>query len=691
MKKHGFSITIPRLFTRGEHAAYELIHFQEPEQAGDDSTPALECPDNWGTEAASLLAEEAACRTIPAQTKAIEENTVPSWLWRRSGEGRGTTEETSAKQIFDRVVGAASYTGWKQGLFRDEADAQVFYDEARYALMQRFIALEPKQLAVLGLNWAYGSKKLARQPLKKINASEFTVQNQTIDTIMRGSAGKADRAKWQKLLTPKTKASSVTLRFTDITTDWGTATTQGPRATLDLMMFRHNDGTMNIDKLRHATKLLVILLDLQDDQSLGTIAIGFNNLAPLLMALALPYDSNGARTMAAAISAIITAEAYATSAELAGLRGPSTVFTAARESVLRALRNYRRTVYGDRNDYEKISVLPVPLALENCPDLGLVAAAQRGWDQALASVRNHGLRHIQVTALSASPTLTLFMESITQGTEGMSSLMITRQPEAENFQREIHPSVIEALLRLHYSRADNKAITHYIAGSHTLEKAPAINHAALIAHGFDETAIDCVEQYLPNVSDIRLAFTPWIIGEDFCRKVLKVPATKLQNPHFDLLKHLGFSALDSAAANAFYYGHDTVKGAKPMRAQQAAVFARANDITADAQIRMAASVQSFISGAVEAYVSLPTNMTNEKKEQLALGAWRQGMKSLTMRFDAAPAPLVSEKRAKTSMAAFLHTQSPSLPARKSRLKAGSRLVSMKRSHEPKAVGKSRGK
>src|SRR5579871_1446543 len=120
MKQHGFLSSLPRLFTRAGEDAYDLIHFREREQSGDDFFPAVECPDGWSNEAAALLASEAAFAAAPAARKAIEENTVPSWLWRHESLGRKKQPEGSVQQIFDRAVGAATYTAWKEGLFPDE-------------------------------------------------------------------------------------------------------------------------------------------------------------------------------------------------------------------------------------------------------------------------------------------------------------------------------------------------------------------------------------------------------------------------------------------------------------------------------------------------------------------------------------------------------------------------------------------
>src|ERR1700722_14381466 len=97
-KSYGFPISFGRLFVRPEDRdAYDLIHFRELEQYGDSERSLLSYPDNWSAEAAAMLGETAAYAAIPEYLTLVEENTVPSWLWRRMGVTMRTTEEPSAQ------------------------------------------------------------------------------------------------------------------------------------------------------------------------------------------------------------------------------------------------------------------------------------------------------------------------------------------------------------------------------------------------------------------------------------------------------------------------------------------------------------------------------------------------------------------------------------------------------------------
>ncbi len=673
-----------KLFTQGAVDAYDLINFRAPEAMGDGFDVPLEHPENWSLSAVEILADEAASCALSPDLKPVEENTVPSWLWQQSRAKSVGKKETSVRHIFDRAVGSAAYQGWKQGLFDNEDSARAFFDEARYMLAQRFIAIEPRKLALLGLQWAYGIHVPTSEDSTDENNS-VDISNAMIDTVVSGKRDRVMMGKWNKIIGTRTKVTSLALHFSDTESEWETPNESATGLRLNLMAFRHNDGSVNIEALRQATRIAVVLMDLNEVDAGQALAIDTSQLAPLLMALALPYDGEAARATAAALYAIVTAEAYAMSARLAGLRGASPEFTANREAILRALRNHRRAAYGEQDDYEKISVTPLPLALASCPDLGLTAAARSAWDQAMALAQHHGLRHTQVTNLFNAPMLTQFMES---ETDGIAPMRVLTLPDTELAgRRAVHPSVVEGLVRLGYDQKKIGAMARHITGATTLEKAPVINHVALRAHGFTGSEIAKLEAYIPQARSLRHIFTPWILGVDFCRKVLKIPAAKIEDMRFNILVHLGFSEAEIDAAQTYCYGHDVMMGAPDLSSHHTAVFAIAATMQAEAPIRMAAAVQGFVSGDTGLHVQLPLGIPAEHFEKLLLDAWRRGIKAMRVTFDAGLSvePVKGHKRVTS---AFLHTAAPPLPKRQSRTGA-SRLGAM--SHgKAKSRGVSKG-
>jgi ribonucleoside-diphosphate reductase alpha chain len=118
----------------------------------------IEVPDSWSQVASDVLAQKYFRKAgIPQETVPVEENTVPSWLWRHAPKPETTFgAETTARQVFDRLAGTWTYWGWKGGYFDTEEDALAFFDEMRYMLCTQMSAPNSPQWFNTGLHWAYG-------------------------------------------------------------------------------------------------------------------------------------------------------------------------------------------------------------------------------------------------------------------------------------------------------------------------------------------------------------------------------------------------------------------------------------------------------------------------------------------------------------------------------------------------------
>src|SRR5215216_3338919 len=127
----------------------------------------VEVPDFWSQVASDVLAQKYFRKAgVAARLKKVEEETVPSWLWRSVPdtealatlpENERFVSELSAKQVFDRLAGCWTYWGWKGGYFgSSEEDAQAFFDELRFMLAKQMVAPNSPQWFNTGLHWAYG-------------------------------------------------------------------------------------------------------------------------------------------------------------------------------------------------------------------------------------------------------------------------------------------------------------------------------------------------------------------------------------------------------------------------------------------------------------------------------------------------------------------------------------------------------
>src|SRR5271155_4210859 len=160
----GGHMRIRRQFTVEGHSPYEGIAFRNatseirnPDGSIVFRQTEIDVPEAWSQVACDVLAQKYFRKAgIPTSLKAIREDGVPEFLWRRESEGDTRTGEHSARQVFDRMAGTWTYWGWKGGYFDTEADARAFHDELCYMLATQKAAPNSPQWFNTGLYWAYG-------------------------------------------------------------------------------------------------------------------------------------------------------------------------------------------------------------------------------------------------------------------------------------------------------------------------------------------------------------------------------------------------------------------------------------------------------------------------------------------------------------------------------------------------------
>jgi ribonucleoside-diphosphate reductase alpha chain len=164
---------IARRYTTANQSPYASIAFRHatseirnPDGSVVFRLDAVEVPESWSQVASDVLAQKYFRKAgVPARLKRVEENDVPSFLWRSVADDAALAalpekerygSEMSSKQVFDRLAGCWTYWGWKGGYFTSEADAQSFYDELRFMLAKQMVAPNSPQWFNTGLHWAYG-------------------------------------------------------------------------------------------------------------------------------------------------------------------------------------------------------------------------------------------------------------------------------------------------------------------------------------------------------------------------------------------------------------------------------------------------------------------------------------------------------------------------------------------------------
>ena len=418
-------------------------------------------------------------------------------------------------------------------------------------------------------------------------------------------------------------------------------------ASMNLLTFL-KEGVFQADEYTHAIRLWTLTLEIsvmmaqfpskeiaQRSFDFRTLGLGYANIGGLLMNLGLGYDSTEGRALCAALTAILTGVSYATSAEIAGELGAFPGYEKNAQHMLRVIRNHRRAAYGQANGYESLSVQPVPLDVAGCADKSLVALAQKAWDDALALGEKHGYRNAQVSVIAPTGTIGLVMDCDTTGIEPDFALVKFKKLAGGGYFKIINRSVPAALENLGYSTAQIEEIISYAVGHASLGNAPAINPTSLIGNGFGPTEIAKVEGALAQAFDIRFVFNQWTLGTEFCTDVLGIPAAKLNDPSFDLLRHLGYSRAEIDAANDHVCGTMTLEGAPHLKPEHLSIFDCANPcgkkgkryLSVNSHIDMMAAAQSFISGAISKTINMANSATIEDCQKAYERSWALGVKA----------------------------------------------------------------
>ena len=420
-------------------------------------------------------------------------------------------------------------------------------------------------------------------------------------------------------------------------------------ASLNLITFRREDGSFDIESFEHAVKLWTVVLEIAvvmaqfpsreialRSYRYRTLGLGFANLGGLLMSLGLSYDSAEGRAICGAISALMTGTSYAASAEMAGECGAFPEFDENRDAMLRVMRNHRAAAHGESERFEGLDIRPVPLDHANLSDRALGKAAKRAWDRAAKLGEKHGYRNAQATVIAPTGTIGLVMDCDTTGIEPDFALVKFKKLAGGGHFKIINGTVPKALKTLGYTPAQIRKIVAYAVGGGTLKDAPAIDHAALARKGFTPAVIERVEGALDAAFDLNLAFNKWTLGTEFCTGTLGLDARDLDRPGFDLLGAIGFSAREIEAATLYCCGAMTLEGAPQLRPEHLPVFDCANPcgrtgsnrcLSTESHVRMMAAAQPFISGAISKTINLPMDATVEDCRQAYELSWRLGIKA----------------------------------------------------------------
>ncbi len=243
-------------------------------------------------------------------------------------------------------------------------------------------------------------------------------------------------------------------------------------ASLNLMHFRSIDGGFDADSFRRAVDLTILAQEIlvsnarypteaigKNSEAFRPLGLGYANLGAFLMASGLPYDSEAGRACAAAITALMTGEAYAMSARIAGHEGPFAGFAANREPCLAVLRKHQAAL--DAVD-------------QRLAPADVLAAARDAWAEAVQLGQRNGIRNAQVSVLAPTGTIGFMMDCDTTGIEPDIALVKYKKLVGGGVLKIVNNTVPLALQKLGYSSQEIGSILQFIDEMETIEGAPGI-------------------------------------------------------------------------------------------------------------------------------------------------------------------------------------------------------------------------
>lgn len=462
------------------------------------------------------------------------------------------------------------------------------------------------------------------------------------------------RELWQKIAEAAWNCADPGLQFHTTINEWHTCPESGEIAasnpcseymflndsacnlsSINLTKFLTPGGALDVAAFKHCVHMLIlaqeILVDFssyptapiaKNSHDYRPLGLGYANLGTFLMIKGLPYDSDAGRAWASGITALMTAEAYRSSAQIAREKG--------------AFNGYKK------NSYAMSKVILKHLDSARATDSryldpGLFTAVETVWVEAAELGRQFGFRNSQVSVLAPTGTIGFLMDCDTTGVEPDFALVKFKKLSGGGYLKIANQSVPQALRSLGYSAEQTQKIITYAVGTQTLEGAPHVNQTSLANRGLSEEDIATVEKALPAAFDLNSAVSPWILGNETMIR-LGFDKEKLQSEGQTLLEALGFSAEQIELASEVICGRMTVEGSPDLKPEHLPVFDCANRcgtkgtryIQPSGHLRMMAAAQPFLSGAISKTVNLPHEVTVTEIEDLYFQAWKMGLKAVAV-------------------------------------------------------------
>jgi len=557
-------------------------------------------------------------------------------------------------------------------------------DAARMSVPMAYIkrviqlASQGQQLNIREFNTHYESDAYATVSGQNSNNS-VRVSNKFMDALaagndwnlLRRTDGKVAKTVnaqdlWRRMAYASWSCSDPGLQFDDTINEWHTCPADGRinasnpcsefmflddtacnLASINLSkFFDDGSGRFDIDGYRHAIRIWTIVLEIsvlmaqypsketaENSYIYRALGLGYANLGSLLMRMGIPYDSEKGRAVSAALTAVLTGESYATSAEMARHLGAFEGYKSNAHHMLRVVRNHRRAAYHvEPSEYEGLTVIPPGLDQAYCPD-ELLGAAREAWDKALELGSEYGFRNAQVSVTAPTGTIGLVMDCDTTGIEPDYALVKFKKLAGGGYFKVVNLSVAPALRNLGYAEGQINDILAYCVGTGMLANSPYINRETLLAKGVPADAIARVEKELKAAFHLKFVFNKYVLGGQVFASLFPGKGDDL-----DVLTALGFTREQIELANRHVCGTMTIEGAPHLLPDHYAVFDCASKCGSTGKryihhmghVRMMSAVQQFITGAISKTINMPNEATVEEIERTHFESWKLMLKAIAI-------------------------------------------------------------
>ena len=448
-------------------------------------------------------------------------------------------------------------------------------------------------------------------------------------------------------------------------------------ASLNLLKFFDAERrSFDVDGFEQAVRIWTIVLEIsvlmaafpsksiaRRSYDFRTLGLGYANVGAMLMQAGIPYDSDEARATCGAITAILTGQACATSAEMAAQLGPFDGHFKNRQHMLRVIRNHRRAAYNvprdhdsasqhDLGDYEGLEIRPVGIdpdhltadaALANGKEL--LDHARAAWDAALKHGDESGFRNAQTTVIAPTGTIGLLMDCDTTGVEPDFALVKFKKLAGGGYFKIANQSISPALKNLGYDQQQIKDILTHVMGTLRLdvplpgEDGKGVSEKyetfadLLKDKGLTDDELKKLTDALPTVFELPFAFTVWTLGADAIERM--GAGEHAAKGGAKLLKALGLTGRQIATLNRTICGTQAIEGAPHIKDEHLPVFDCAATCGPDGKrfietqghIHMMAAAQPFISGAISKTINLQNDATIEDIKEAYRLSWELGLKA----------------------------------------------------------------